>query len=616
MNSIDHLKKSGTPLLSDILGHLLCGETQVEYIANPGNTGDAIIAMGVSAVISKLGISISQSASVILVAGGGNLVPHYSNMRERIKQIPRSGKRVIILPSTAAWCFDLLKEFRDLILIARESETFQRAAKAGVRVIQAHDCAFDLDFSEWLGAGSRCDLLRAFRTDCESSGKAAPQDNRDLSEIYGNRLWDFESARSAGRKFIGDINQYDQIETDRLHVAIVAAMLGKTVKVYPGNYHKNRSMFDASLKHFPNVSFIPDVAKSDSLPEIAGVISRFDAGKWHSSLPSFDGTPPDIGKIRGDASLFDPWPRGHYLEHVPESGVLELNGGCTLDKNGWTLTSSSELVVDLSWFPSVEELLLHCRSFAPIKHWKRIRGRCLDLSTNWCADNYAHFLIEAVGRLMVAEKAGFSANDFDYIRLPLPRSHQRDYVLERFGIDRKKLIAPDHDFTLMQFDVLFRPSMAGVSKQYHPELAPWIRSKGGIPYDGPEKVFLRRSARERLADNGQEAEAALKQRGFTVIDPSWAPIGSWANARIVISAHQAGLADLAFCRPGAKVLELLPSDHQFQYYPNWAKQSGHDYYCLMCQSNTSRPRGTRNVSPYNFRIPIQDMMKWVDEMGF
>jgi len=80
-----------------------------------------------------------------------------------------------------------------------------------------------------------------FRTDHEGFqfGAFHPE-NRDLSVLGSPTAQDF----------IREVGRYESVSTDRTHVAIVAAMLGREVHFYPNRYHKNRAIFDASLWRF------------------------------------------------------------------------------------------------------------------------------------------------------------------------------------------------------------------------------------------------------------------------------------------------------------------------------------------------------------------------------
>lgn len=247
-------------LPSEILPELLGDVRKVHYVANPGNTGDAVIARATGEVFSGLGISAVRESHIMVLGGGGNLIPRYGNMRAVLQSLPRRGKKIIILPVTAFGCFGLLREFEDLTLMAREQVTWALAREAGVRAILCHDMAFELDLTWWGMQPDRAvkPLLNNFRKDCESAGGSMRHEegNRDLSEEFGNKWWTLETARGPSREFISEINVHRKVRTDRLHVGIVAACLGKEVELYPNDYFKNQAVYENSLNGFPNVRWI------------------------------------------------------------------------------------------------------------------------------------------------------------------------------------------------------------------------------------------------------------------------------------------------------------------------------------------------------------------------
>jgi exopolysaccharide biosynthesis predicted pyruvyltransferase EpsI len=70
-----------------------------------------------------------------------------------------------------------------------------------------------------------------FRVDSESSGRhTIPEGNTDIS-IDGDHATPIDG-------FISTIGKYEEIHTDRLHVAIAAAIQGVKVNLYPGSYFK------------------------------------------------------------------------------------------------------------------------------------------------------------------------------------------------------------------------------------------------------------------------------------------------------------------------------------------------------------------------------------------
>ena len=52
------------------------------------------------------------------------------------------------------------------------------------------------------------------------------------------------------------VDSFDVVRSDRLHVAIAGALLGKEVELYPNSTFKNRAVYDFSLERFTNVRFV------------------------------------------------------------------------------------------------------------------------------------------------------------------------------------------------------------------------------------------------------------------------------------------------------------------------------------------------------------------------
>lgn len=223
----------------------------VTYVPSKGNAGDALIAAATMQVLSSMGVNVVANSPVTLVSGGGNLHPKYTCLARVIAKIPRH-RRVIILPSTVTAHWDLLKEFSDLTLLAREEATFALAQLNGVRCQLCHDAAFSFDYSQWIDPGAG--TLHAMRTDIEGAGHKIEAWNDDVSTI-SSRWWGLHDSMLTAHRFINRVSAVRSVITDRCHVAIVAGSLGKKVLFHPGNYHKNHSVFLASMTGMPNVTF-------------------------------------------------------------------------------------------------------------------------------------------------------------------------------------------------------------------------------------------------------------------------------------------------------------------------------------------------------------------------
>ena len=76
----------------------------------------------------------------------------------------------------------------------------------------------------------------------------------------------------------------------------------------------------------------------------------------------------------------------------------------------------------------------------------------------------------------------------------------------------------------------------------------------------------------------------------------------FAEAEVVIGAHGAALANLAFCQPGTKVFELMPSDHVFPHWYTLSAAADLNYNLIIGKSEKERQLPKFGPSPYDFFI--------------
>lgn len=232
---------------------------RVAFIPNEGNCGDGVIQMGFRRLCEEFAISYTTllhprpaSGQVLLVLPCGNLCQPFHYQVPRIRRYMAEFQRTYLLPCSidpaAPAVAELLRELPPTVTIfCRERLSVEKIAPLLDPRVPVHvddDLAFAVDYEPWKrkGAGT----LHAFRTDVESCGHPLPPKNLDIS------LW---GGSADGELLLRTIAEYRVVHTDRAHVAICAAMLGKETHVYPNNYHKVRGIFDYSLRDRPGVTF-------------------------------------------------------------------------------------------------------------------------------------------------------------------------------------------------------------------------------------------------------------------------------------------------------------------------------------------------------------------------
>lgn len=233
--------------------------TEVAVLPNPGNCGDGLIWLGLLALCRRYEVGLLEllpphpaEGEVLLVPAAGNLCGPYHGIPGLLEPYLARFSRIYILPCSVDLAEPVVARFvRELpahvTIFARERYTYAQlrfAIADGSRVHLDHDLAFSYDYEPWRTAGSG--LLNAFRDDAESRGLPLPAGNLDISTL---------GSSGDGEILPRLLRHVGEVHSDRAHVSICAAMLGKETHVYPNLYHKVRGIYEFSLREMPGVHF-------------------------------------------------------------------------------------------------------------------------------------------------------------------------------------------------------------------------------------------------------------------------------------------------------------------------------------------------------------------------
>lgn len=288
-----------------------------DYYPNPGNAGDALMAKATYDLFEALELKFDSfdhsslkdakrlQAKTVVLGGGGNFAEGgYNNYADILARLHQEVEQVVVLPHTIHGNTQLLSQLgENVTLICRERVSYkhvkQHAPKA--KVYLAHDMALLLDaetllafkpryfsamavraaykligsekahlyptFDSYL-SGLRLSrandrqsapgtkIAHLFRTDIEKTQVALPADNLDASLAFNFGVTSPIKATFTVHHLMKYLNSFDVINTNRLHVAIAAGLLGKQVNLSSNSYFKCRAVYDYSLKvAFPNISW-------------------------------------------------------------------------------------------------------------------------------------------------------------------------------------------------------------------------------------------------------------------------------------------------------------------------------------------------------------------------
>lgn len=270
---------------------------KIYYYPNNGNAGDALINMGFYSLAKKFNINFDvingcdtyliKDNDVILVAGGGCLVPEWDSTPNFVKKINNLDVKVklVILPHSIREVDDIISNLPDgTIIFCREKYSYEYIVEKSNanEVYLENDIAFYADlnviknekniFSPKINYKNMIrktfiffhvvksksnKTVFAMRTDKESNSnlniKRLLINDLSLVASFGAGL--YPESLYTSNSFLELIDLYEEVHTDRLHVAIGACLLGKKVTVYNNGYYKCKGVYEQSMKQLPNVSF-------------------------------------------------------------------------------------------------------------------------------------------------------------------------------------------------------------------------------------------------------------------------------------------------------------------------------------------------------------------------
>lgn len=175
---------------------------------------------------------------------------------------------------------------------------------------------------------------------------------------------------------------------------------------------------------------------------------------------------------------------------------------------------------------------------------------------------YFHWIVESLPRIRLLQP---HLDSLDGIFVPAQLEAQMLESLHLLGVRPNQLIAMDQGSHFQAEHLLVPNYCAGLDI---PDwVPPFLRAAAitNAPQSAANKrIYVSRAdAGKRRVTNEAEICTLLTARGFEIVRLRELGFRAQAElfdtAEIVVGAHGAGLANIAFCRPGARLLELLPS---------------------------------------------------------
>jgi capsular polysaccharide biosynthesis protein len=338
-------------------------------------------------------------------------------------------------------------------------------------------------------------------------------------------------------------------------------------------------------------------------------------GRWFVARPAEVIERTGFGGIPAGMPLTD----AGDPNNVPELRVAVLPDGRVLGPQRAVITGTGDLVMEVSRYwgtrrPREQPIFLSPSPPAAL----HVPGR-LGVLAGRGDTNYYHFIVDILPRIGMLEQCPeVELPKRWYVPETLPFHGQ---LLDLLGIaaeDRIDAGAHPH----VQADELVVPSL--ITEKNPPWTVAWLRSRllpAGPPAGPRTRIMLTRgpSANNRSVRNEAAVRELLTGYGFTPVDPGTLSvseqIATFAQAELIVGAHGAGMTNIAFASPGARVIELFPAGYLLPDYW-WLATSvpGLDYRYLSAAPRHRfgvRNRGSAIVADID--VNLDDLRTLVEE---
>lgn len=210
-------------------------------------------------------LDIPWDAGLILFEGGGYMNDIWYGPVLLRQVLKKYGQLVAVAPQSY-WFeeTDFMGFFRDerpVTLFCREPYSLDLLKRmdrtSNVRIQISGDTALYLDRQDlegYIEHSKETHDLVCLRNDKES---IIPKGlRREIIEGSVAPIVDDISKKGPLRDFVSAVDNARRIYTDRLHVAILAHILGKEATLYDNRYHKNRGVYEYSLRKNRKIRFV------------------------------------------------------------------------------------------------------------------------------------------------------------------------------------------------------------------------------------------------------------------------------------------------------------------------------------------------------------------------
>jgi hypothetical protein len=357
------------------------------------------------------------------------------------------------------------------------------------------------------------------------------------------------------------------------------------------------------------------------------ITSAYDEEKDIDILPvdtqdSFDFSPPNTLDSNIDSAFSLKQHNSSATSVVLVKNAIVQFGG----ESDWLIATQNRHALQALSRGNIELLIPRFQTNQPIEY-DEIMAFILARNSS---KNYFHWMIDVIPQLYLLEKSGISLSSINkFIVNQLSTSFQKesfeildisqDKVISSFknynSIKAKKLLVPHSAWTIYKPERLRIPKF--VCQYLREKFLPKEDSQGSSK---PNRIYICRRGNRRAVLNEENVINLLSQYGFRPVNLESMTlkeqISLFASAEAVVAPHGAGLTNIIFCNPKAKIIELFSPVCVRNFYWIISNYCNLEYYYLIGENfdNSALPDETPASAFIRHERSIKNILVNIDSL--
>lgn len=206
---------------------------------------------------------------------------------------------------------------------------------------------------------------------------------------------------------------------------------------------------------------------------------------------------------------------------------------------------------------------------------KKIKGKVFNICQGDSGNNYFHFIFDILPKIYLLNSI-IDLKKINYFYVTDPKKWQIK-IFNILGISQKKLLSSKiyKHISAEEIYAVDHPwYFNGYIQQNVKKIPKWIIYQNRKVFlnkpknRSKKKIFLDRSQSKYnhcQIQNQNDIKDLIIKNKFEICKPEFSSfkkqISLFYNSSVIIGAHGAAFSNIIFCKPGTKIIEIIPADH-------------------------------------------------------